>query len=363
LLVTDMSNHRIRRVTLGGVVTTFAGTGVSGNTDDNVATSATLAQPLSIALSSDGNSAYVTTNGRIRKIDLLTGNTSTLTTTGQFTQNPGTPYLASFMSNVLISPDNQFLYFISANTSTQLNRVNLLIPSAPVRIAGDQSLASATINGVGAAARFSTITGMGWGPNNTILLSQTNLIRQYRLSSGEVSTFAGSGTVGNGNGSNHLTMELDSPRAFVYLPSNGNIYFTQVNENIRVLTPNALDDAITKDDALVFNTGIAASQAGVDKVELFISGVAYSSPGSPVLIKRFTNASAASWNQYTWDTSIANTADGANYSPSLLVGGAGTTATTGQVDVKAYDRYGAVIGTGSFAINVLGRPETTVRIQ
>jgi hypothetical protein len=36
LLVADQNNHRIRRVTLGGEVSTFAGTGTAGNQDDLV---------------------------------------------------------------------------------------------------------------------------------------------------------------------------------------------------------------------------------------------------------------------------------------------------------------------------------------
>jgi hypothetical protein len=94
-----------------------------------------------------------------------------------------------------------------------------------------------------------------------------------------------------------------------------------------------------------------------------ISGAAYSNPGAPVLFKRFTNASAGTWGNYTWDTKLANTSDNALYSPSNLLGGAGQSALAGQIDIRAFDRYGQLVGTGSFTIGVYGLPATTIRIQ
>jgi hypothetical protein len=52
LLVTDMLNHSIRRVTMDGMVTTVAGTGRKG-TDDGPATKATFSFPFGIAMTSD----------------------------------------------------------------------------------------------------------------------------------------------------------------------------------------------------------------------------------------------------------------------------------------------------------------------
>ena len=68
LAVSDSGNHRIRRITLAGVVSDLAGSGAAGNTDGPVAT-ATFDAPQGLAVS--GNTVYVSdVHGFvIRKID------------------------------------------------------------------------------------------------------------------------------------------------------------------------------------------------------------------------------------------------------------------------------------------------------
>jgi hypothetical protein len=71
LYVADLFNHRIRRVTADGVVTTFAGTGAQGSRGDGgAAADAELSYPNSLAFDSQGN-LYVADQGnhRIRRID------------------------------------------------------------------------------------------------------------------------------------------------------------------------------------------------------------------------------------------------------------------------------------------------------
>ncbi len=69
--VTDGHNHRVRRIDPGGVITTVAGTGGPGYAgDDSSAREAWLANPLGIALDAAGN-LYVADSGnhRVRRID------------------------------------------------------------------------------------------------------------------------------------------------------------------------------------------------------------------------------------------------------------------------------------------------------
>ena len=68
LYVADTVNNKIRRITPQGVVTTVAGSGVSGSAD-GIGTSATFNTPTGIAVDSNGN-VFVTeyASGKIRKI-------------------------------------------------------------------------------------------------------------------------------------------------------------------------------------------------------------------------------------------------------------------------------------------------------
>ncbi|MEJ7601068.1 MAG: hypothetical protein WKG01_24405 [Kofleriaceae bacterium] len=58
LVVSELDNHRLRRITLAGVVTDYAGTGVAGNLDGPIAV-ATFDGPQGLALGADG-AIYVT---------------------------------------------------------------------------------------------------------------------------------------------------------------------------------------------------------------------------------------------------------------------------------------------------------------
>jgi sugar lactone lactonase YvrE len=68
IYVADMNNHRIRKITVAGVVTTFAGTGVAGAVDGTT-TTATFNAPKAITIDVEGN-FYVADAGNhiIRKI-------------------------------------------------------------------------------------------------------------------------------------------------------------------------------------------------------------------------------------------------------------------------------------------------------
>ena len=70
LYVADRNNHRTRKVSPGGIISTVAGTGVAGfSGDDGPATSAALNQPRSVAVDAGGN-LYIadSNNERIRKV-------------------------------------------------------------------------------------------------------------------------------------------------------------------------------------------------------------------------------------------------------------------------------------------------------
>lgn len=66
LYVADASNHRIRKITPEGVVTTFAGSGRS-TSEDGIGTSASFSYPNGLTFDSSGN-LYVTESTKIRKI-------------------------------------------------------------------------------------------------------------------------------------------------------------------------------------------------------------------------------------------------------------------------------------------------------
>ena len=82
LYIADQNNHRIRMVNTSGIISTIAGTGVSGYTGDGgAATAAKIKQPGGVAVDGAGNIYIADFNHVIRKIN-TSGNISTVAGTG-----------------------------------------------------------------------------------------------------------------------------------------------------------------------------------------------------------------------------------------------------------------------------------------
>jgi sugar lactone lactonase YvrE len=75
LYIADYQNQRIRRVNPSGIITTYAGTGISGFLgDDGPATAARLFRPLQVALDGTGNLFIAdSVNNRVRRVDAGSG--------------------------------------------------------------------------------------------------------------------------------------------------------------------------------------------------------------------------------------------------------------------------------------------------
>jgi sugar lactone lactonase YvrE len=90
IYIADSGNNRIRKVTVStGIITTIAGTGVSGYDGDGiVATSARVSIPYDVAVDGSGNIYIVDSfNCRLRKVTVSTGIITTLAGTGVFGYN------------------------------------------------------------------------------------------------------------------------------------------------------------------------------------------------------------------------------------------------------------------------------------
>jgi len=164
LFVSDHANHLIRKITPGGVVTTFAGSGSAGSAD-GTGTAATFNTPTGLSFDSSGNLFVADWLGHnIRKIT-PSGVVTTFAGSGTAGSTDGTGTAASFYSPLGIAIDNEDNMYIG----DALNHKIRHITSAGIvtTLAGSGTAGSA--DGTGTEASFKTPYGIEMGENNSTI--------------------------------------------------------------------------------------------------------------------------------------------------------------------------------------------------
>jgi sugar lactone lactonase YvrE/3D (Asp-Asp-Asp) domain-containing protein len=231
IYVADTLNHRIRKVTATGVVTTLAGSG-SPTFADATGVAASFDQPYGIAMGPDGN-IYVadTFNNRIRKVT-STGVVTTLAGSGSATFADATGAAASFNYpyGIAIGPDGNI--YVADTLNHRIRKVTAT--GVVTTVAGNGSATFA--DGIGAVASFNQPYGIAVAPDGSIYVADTFNHRIRRVTpAGVVRTIAGSGSAafsdGTGTGSSFYR-----PKG-IAIGLDGNIYVADTQTNrIRKVT-------------------------------------------------------------------------------------------------------------------------------
>lgn len=218
-----LDDHKIFKRTPGGVVTTIAGS--TSGFADGMGTAAQFAEPIGIALDAAGN-LFVSDffNHRIRKITPA-GEVTTLAGGVQgFADGTGTEAQFSSPQNLIFGNEGNLFVADEGN-----NRIRKITPQGVVTtLAGStQGLA----NGTGTAAQFYAPRSLVLDQEGNLLVADygNSLIRKI-TPAGVVSTFAGS-TAGYQDG---LTAEakFNMPNGLVF-DKDGNLFITDLN-NYRI---------------------------------------------------------------------------------------------------------------------------------
>jgi gliding motility-associated-like protein len=193
--VADVGNNVIRKITPGGLVSTFAGSGTAGSTDA-MGTLASFNHPTGIAISGAGT-LYVAdySNNSIRVISPA-GMVSTLAGGGLGGFTNGTGNNASFKNPEGVAVDiSGNVYVADAGN----NAIRMITPVGVVTtFAGNGNFG--LTDGPVATANFTRPTGVAvnFGGDVYVADASNNLIR--KISGGQVYTLAGSGQIGNTDG-------------------------------------------------------------------------------------------------------------------------------------------------------------------
>lgn len=236
LYIADTNNNRIRRVDSSDIIMTVAGTGPPGfSGDGGSATQAQLNHPQHVAVDREGN-IYVSDsfNKRVRKI----GSSGTITTvagggTGQEEGRPATEVELTDPEGLAVD-DAGNLYIADDNRVWRVDRAGLITTVA----GGGLSLEDRIPATQAALGRLDDIAVNGKG-NLYIALPGQNRVRRVD-SSGIIETVAGSGEGGfSGDGGPASLGRLNFPEG-IAVDTAGNLYIADtLNHRIRkvILAP------------------------------------------------------------------------------------------------------------------------------
>lgn len=234
LFVADYRNNSIRKITTAGDVSTFAGSKIEGLVD-GVGNAAKFTTPTGLTIDANNN-LFVVDNGNncIRKIT-ITGNVTTFA--GSKSSGLVNGIAAKFDSPTGIAIDANSNLYVADNGNNCIRKITS--DGTVSTFAGGNNTNSGLVNATGIAARFKNpmdlvIDGFG---NIFVTDFNNNAIRKI-TADGVVTTIAGSstGTAGSQDG-NGASATFKQPCGIV-IDKNGILYVAdEGNNKIRKLTP------------------------------------------------------------------------------------------------------------------------------
>ena len=274
LYVADTDNHKIRKITPDGVVSTLAGS--TYGFADGIGTAASFYFPSGLALDSTGNVYVVDDKIRIRKINSVSSDVSTLMTIVNYMNQPSGVAVDSTGNIYVVNSGDQKIYIITSGGSvstfagsttestdengtaasfsyprgvavdglgnvyvadTGNHMIRKITPAGLVTtVAGSTS---GFADGTGTAARFSGPQGLAVDSTGNIYVADTNNFKIRKITpDGVVSTLAGS-TYGFADG---IGINASFKHIFgVSVDSTGNVYVADTYNNmIRKITPDGV---------------------------------------------------------------------------------------------------------------------------
>ena len=269
--VADLYNNHIRKITPAGVVTTLAGSGTAGFAD-GTGSAAQFDSPFGVAVDSSGT-VYVgdAKNHRIRKIT-PTGVVTTLAGSGTAGFADGTGSSAQFYFPAGVAVDSSGMVYVADSNN---DRIRKITPAGVVTTLAGSGVAGFA-DGTGSAAQFNSPYGVVVDSAGTVYAADTYNQRIRKITSaGAVTTLAG-GTAGSADGTGSAA-QFNSPYG-VAVDSSGTVYVGDLgNQRIRKITSAGVVTTLAGSGVAGFadGTGSAAKFYWPEGVAVDSSGTVY----------------------------------------------------------------------------------------
>ncbi|HSB13927.1 MAG TPA: hypothetical protein VLE22_05675 [Bryobacteraceae bacterium] len=282
LYIGDTGNYRIRKVSAAGIISTVAGDGSPGYSGDNgPAISAQISRPYGVAVDAGGN-LYIADadNNRIRKISVA-GIITTVAGNGSagYSGDGGPAISAQLDYPWGVALDASGNLYIADLRNSRIRKVS--VARVITTVAGNGSAGYSGDGGPAVNAQFFNLYAVAVDASGNLHIADTGNSRIRKVSAaGIVTTTAGNGSLSySGDGGPAASAQLSQPRG-VAVDAGGNLYIADT-DNFRVRKVSA--------------TGIITTVAGN-------GSRGYSGDGGPAtsaqLLNLYAVAAGASGNLY-----------------------------------------------------------------
>jgi uncharacterized protein (TIGR03437 family) len=257
--IADTANNVVREVSSKGIITTFAGNGLSGvGGDGGPATAAQLMSPAGVAVDASGNVYISDTIGqRVRVVTASNGqiNTYAGNRTAGYSGDGSAATGAELNTPTGLAVDGAGNLYIADTLNSAIRKVTPTGTISTVAGSGLQGFGGDGGLATSAQLYYPQAVAVDSGGNLYIADTQNNRVRKVNTS-GIISTVAGTGAFGySGDGSWAVNAQITAPVG-VAVDSLGDILITDSNGVIRKVFPNATIATVAG------NTGIGYSGDG-----------------------------------------------------------------------------------------------------
>jgi uncharacterized protein (TIGR03437 family) len=304
LFIADQFNHRIRKISKNGAISTVAGTGVPGYSGDGgLAVNAQINTPTGIFADSAGN-LYIAEPGnqRIRKVD-SSGIITTLAGNGSkgYSGDGGPAIGATLFNAVRVAVDLSGNVLVADQSNHRIRRVTPAGIITTIAGNGAGTPAAGAFSGDGGAAVNASLnnpTALAVTTSGVIYIADQFNHRIRKITpDGIINTVAGNGTPGfSGDGGPAVSASLNFPGGLT-VDTAGNIYFNDdINYRTRRISAAGTISTIAGNGVAGFagdgGAATAASLNGNFGVTLDVSGNLYIADSTNNRIREVFGAAA-----------------------------------------------------------------------
>ena len=354
LYIADRNNHRVRRVSPQGIITTIAGSGKQGFAGDGAAaTAASLSSPSGVAADANGN-IYIADrdNDRVRRVD-SGGSISTFAGQGANVGDAGPATDGRLDQPWGIALDAAGNLYIADNVS---NRVRKVTPAGVIStLAGNGNQGYSGDGGPAAAASLNSPWDVKTDAAGNVYIADSGNNRVRKVSpAGIITTYAGGGPCCSPNDGAPATSAWLGFADGIALDPAGNLYVTDLSiQGIRKVTPAGIISTIAGGSGKQGYSG----DGGPATSAVFggnFQGLLADANGN-VYVSDSTNSRIRKIDSKGVITTFAGNGSGANSGD----GGPATAAAVGFPRYPAQDKAGNIFIPTPTAIRVV-RPDGTI---